>query len=258
MVKRSKISKGNTAGLVDQHDMSRLSGKGRVVKTAKVEYSPTDKSHSKKARELDNLRKKYKRRAANLEKTAEQMTYDGKERVYAEELFMAARSLRHEASMLTVANITKAKKGTTEYYSDLNVALRNANRRIEYVGFTDAKTENKREVLGNIQMRYAAKEIMVFTQNKLWHGGMSNEERWQALRNEVKKHSKEVLGREVSAPTNMDIIDYFERAIQMHYGKPDYSIRREPFMNYWGEEQFRYEVDLREGLIDFYAEKKWK
>lgn len=230
------------------NDLSKFLGKDLYsVRTSAPKYRESDKSHTDLARQLDNMRKQYKRRAERLE----QMASSTPNSTLAAEYAAGAESLREEIKLLRVKEIVRgAKAGSMEWQSAIQDKLENARALIRNTPLRKVSTETNRELLGSVQMKYAAHQLMVYTYGDLWDSSDTPQQRWAKLRYEVYAHSEEVLGRHIENPTNMDILDYFERTLQIFYNDDSFQFDRSAFgaQNTYG----KYERELENAYSGYH------
>lgn len=180
------------------------------------------------SRQLENIRKTYRRRALALEK-ASRLTMNMGESV---EYKRAAESLRREASNISMENLRKyhefRKAQDSTYMGTLSASagmyMSSKKERIGYVPAQKPEEILKSETLSNIQYKYAGREIMVFTYGEVWDANDSPEARKQKVREEAARQ----LGVAPETLTTSQILSFYERAIREAYGDETFELRRDP------------------------------
>ena len=210
------------------------------------------------SRQLENIRRKFERRAKAFEKAAKLTMNMGESAEYTR----AAASLRQEAKEFTMATV----RGHQEYLKTRQDALTTlsaafgeiqakAKTRLSYIPSQKPKDILRSESLANVQYKYAARDITVFTYGKVWHAKMTKEERQQAIKQEVATR----LNIPIETVTTGQIMRYYEDAIRKFTGDESYTLADSPYQEsflpgrYAKELESGYAVYLRGGDYNQFA-----
>lgn len=190
---------------------------------------------------IRNTRDKYIRRAKAFEQASKFVSADLATRYQA-----AAASLRTEAQKATMSGIREAQAqiysltgkqvSLTEAYMEVK---ERHEKRLSYIPAQRAKDLARSDTLSNVEYKYAAREIMVFTYGKIWHRDMTKQEREQAIRNKIAN----TLDIPLESVTAKQVMDFYRDIIREYTGDYSYDFIRDAFTDEFMSGKYAKELE---------------
>lgn len=178
--------------------------------------------------QLRNLRRQYDTRIKAFQKAVD-IAPETQRRQYE----VAVETLKKERANINMAKLRELhefRKVSGEGYQNTlsataDIYMKKKKERISFIPTQRPADIVRTDTLANVQYKYAAKEIMVFTYGKLWEKGMTKEERQQAIVEKVAK----AYDIPSSAVTSRQIMEFYQDMIREFTGDESYEISRDPF-----------------------------